>query len=466
MKSSHMSRRALLQATGLSAGLLPLLNAGTARAAAGPKRLVVFAWPNGIHPPEFWPTGTEADFKFGQILSPMEPFKKKMLILGGLDQSSFIGQLRPSDNRVTDAGWGHDAYLTLLSGERFSEYGEGEAKIAGDTIDLFVADEIAKRTMLPFRSLQVGARTDSGFQNCISARARTEGTTPENDPIRLWTKLFEGRSMPAPKLDASRIERRSILDFVGRDLESFAKSVSPEDRDKVNSHLASVRQLEQQFAGNNAGALCNSPAKSAAFDEEKNENYPKLVRVQMDLMVAALKCDLTRVISYNLTNTGGSDVVFSWLGSEFTGAGDEFPIRSHHDIAHQQGRSAAHLQRYVGVNKWYYEQFAYFIDQLNKIPEGDGTMLDNTVVMITNVSGSNHMAVGLPVVLVGSCGGYFKTGRLLKYGGWANRAEKYWEHAGIPLNQLLVSLGNAMDVPITKFGHSMFPAGPLPGLTG
>lgn len=463
MKRTNISRRALLQATGLSAGLLPLLNAGSAR-AAGPKRLVVLTWPNGIHPPEFWPTGTETDFKFGQIMASMEPFKNKMLILGGLDQNAFIGQLRPSDNRRTDAGWGHDAYLSLLTGERYLDYREGAAKVLGDSIDMRIADEIAKTTKLPFHSLQIGARTASGFQSCISARARTEGTTPENDPVRLWTKLFEGRSLPAGKLDTTRVERRSILDYVGKELESFSQSVSPEDRDKVKAHMTSVRELEQQFSGDGISAGCTSPDKPATFDLRSNDNYPKLVKLQMDLMVAALKCDLTRVISYNMTNTGGSGVIFSWLGSEFTGPGDEYPNRDHHDIAHQQGRSAAHLQRYVGLNKWYYQQFAYFIDQLNKIPEGTGTMLDNTVVLITNVMGVNHMAVGLPFVLVGSCGGYFKTGRLLKYGDWAGKADRYWQNKGIPHNQLLVSLANAMDVPITQFGSSEFPTGPLPGL--
>lgn len=112
----------------------------------------------------------------------------------------------------------------------------------------------------------------------------------------------------------------------------------------------------------------------------------------------------------------------------------------------------------------FYEKITDFIRDLATTREGDGTMLDNTAVVITNVMGGNHYCTGLPTVIVGGCGGYFRTGgRYLKYGDWQRQRVFHWDIKGVPHNGLLVALGNAMDVPMEYFGDPKY-GGELPGL--
>jgi hypothetical protein len=170
----------------------------------------------------------------------------------------------------------------------------------------------------------------------------------------------------------------------------------------------------------------------------------------MDLAVAALACDATRVITLQLNNGNGVGVVFHWLGIE--GKGKEFPVRDHHDVAHRPGENNADKIR---VDGWYVQQAAHLIGRLASVRSGGDRLLDHTALLFGNHmgNGAGHTSKDLPWVLAGSANGYFQTGRYLRL------------PARTPVNGVLVSLANAMGVPTETFGDPRY-GGELAALRG
>jgi ribosomal protein L30/L7E len=174
-------------------------------------------------------------------------------------------------------------------------------------------------------------------------------------------------------------------------------------------------------------------------------DLPKILKAHLDLIVGAFTCDITRVASL-IATPSRSDVVMSWLGLNM----------AHHEMSHQS--DAAGAPGLIKVNTWYAQQIADFITALKAVPEGNGTLFDNTVILWCNELGIGniHSHTRVPFLLAGSCGGYLKTGRYLSF------------PQGTPHNNLLASIALAMGVGLTNntFGDPAFCTGPLPGLTG
>jgi Protein of unknown function (DUF1552) len=164
----------------------------------------------------------------------------------------------------------------------------------------------------------------------------------------------------------------------------------------------------------------------------------------MDITAMALRCDITRSVSICWADDGGyRPVTLPWLDIN----------SSFHDIAHQ---GATGYPTKIKADKWFYEQVARLAKGLDEGLEGTETALDHSVIVVGNdmAEGASHYVGGLPFVLVGSCGGYFKTGRTAQLGNWAGKQGEYWKgDAGVPHNKLLATLANAMDVPTTSFGE-------------
>ncbi len=442
-----VSRRAFLAGLGASGALLPLLPSEQAhgQAAAVPKRLLVVSWSNGYVMDAWRPKGNESAFTLGDILSPFEKLKSKLTVIDGL------GQRVHYEANAGALGWGkeqwfggHDANPGVLTGVPCAAYRDNYETSGGDSIDQYVATELAKTTNLPLRSVVVGPWSSGGYGGTISYKGSSTGITPESDPFNLFKTMFAGRALPMGQFDKGRAARKSVIDYLGGNLTNFSSRMGTEDKAKIESHLAAVREIERQLESN-VTLTCKAPTLPDAFDTKNNvANYPKALKVFGDLLVAGFRCDLTRVASLVLSDVGGDDLVFSWLGDEFTGSGDEYPLRQYHDITHNQDRSAEHKRRKIRVEQWFFEQVAYIAEQLEATPEGTGTMLDNTLIVVTNTMGSNHDSKIQPFTLIGNLGGYFKTGRSLKYpvtGG-----------LGTAHNQLLVSIANAMGVNGAAFG--------------
>ena len=444
-----LSRRALLRGTagGIAIGLpwLAAMERPTA-AAAFPKRLVVFFSANGTIPSAWAPSGSETSFELGSILAPLEPHKQDLIIVDGVDNQ--VAYESPGDGHQTGMG----CMLTgmpLLEGTEFclgscddpnNTVGWG----GGISVDQHVANEIAKKTLTKFSSLEFGVQVKS---NTIWSRMSYAGADqpipPRDDPWQNFEDLFGDLTADPFGLAERRAKRHSVLDYVSSDFERLNSRLSGDDRIKLEQHLHAVREIEKRLdVANELGGACALPTLDAPVDVYKNDNFPLIAKLQMDQLVMALACDMTRVASIQFSRSV-SNTNFPWLGIE----------EGHHDLSHDADDNQASVDKLIKINTWYAEQFAYLIDKLAAVPEGDGSMLDNTVVLWCNElgKGNSHTRRDVPFVLAGSCGGYYKTGRYLSYDG-------------DPHNNLLLSLCHAMDAPVTSFGDPDNCTGELVGL--
>ncbi len=444
MIRSRPSRRELCRSLAGGAALLPLLDATReARGAGYPRRLVIVVATNGVLQKEFWPAagGDLSAQTLPALTAPLEPHKSDLLFVGGLEARNYTDAVNP--------GGGHFTYPILFTGSRGLKLGAGnyeQTLAAGPTVDQVIATEIAKRVSRPLRSLHLGLHeaTAGAIANmyCCFYRDRGAPIVPEINPARAFNTLFAASDKAsAPDFERIRAERRSILDFVARGLTRFYARLGREDATKVEAHLQSVREIENQIA-QLGSTRCDTLPTVPATDPSSSADYPKNMAAQMDLIVAALKCDMTRVATLQLGSFNGDRLMFPWLGIGGAGLKD-FPVRHYHDIAHSPGVNNDDKRR---VDVWYMQQFAALIQRLKNVPEGGGTMLDNTAVLWINHmgDGSLHDWHNLPCIIAGRCGGFFKPGRYVGAG------------QETPVNGLLIGLANAMEVPIATFGDPMY----------
>ncbi|HYH99450.1 DUF1552 domain-containing protein [Hyalangium sp.] len=439
-----LSRRTILRGLGGVAIALPFLEAMEAHAAvpAVPKRFVFVFSANGTIPPAWTPGGTEAAFTLGRVLSPLESHKSKLLILDNVDfRSAGYG---PGD--AHQKGMGH-----LLTGKELqsgSLFPGGDAGTVGWADGISVDQEIANRVGQNdrFPSLLFGVQT--GGANIWSRMSYSGPGTPlpaEDNPRNMFNRIFGNFNADPAGLAELRFRRQSVLDSTKQDFQKLQERLGSTDRQKVEAHLESVRQIERrlELEDQAVGADCLKPAQPAVMEHMKNDNFPAVGKLQMDLLVMALACNLTKVATLQWSRSV-SQVAFPWAGVS----------DRHHDLSHFGDSDAAVQEKLTQINFWYAQQFAYLLTEMSKIQEGDKTLLDNSVVLWGNElgKGNSHSLRDIPFVLAGSGGGYFRTGRYLKYtGAWHN--------------DLLVSVLNAMGVQTNTFGNPAHCKGPLANLT-
>jgi hypothetical protein len=465
----QMRRRELLQALG-GIGLVPLLQAGARGQAAGQpiRRLLVFYTPNGTVIPQWRPRGAETGFTVGRILAPLEPWRSKLLILGGVDMA------------LADAGFGshHTRGIGgLLTGRpilmgNFRSAGPPTAGWAsGVSIDQHIARAVGASSR--FRTLELGVQViDAEVRGRISYQGASQPLPPMESPYDAFDRVFAGgnpapgptpapgqpSSLPGgsdPRAERLRAQRRSVLDFLGQELGAVRAWVSADDRARLDAHLESVRDIERRLtpAGGGAGpgpvtpAGCQMPMVGSRMDVAAAANMPAVGKLQMDLAAAALACDLTRVITLQWTHAE-SNQSFPFIGVP----------GQHHAMSHAGDTDAAAQENLTKINVWYAEQLKYLLDRLAQYREGDATLLDNSVVLWANEvgKGNNHAHRDLPFLLAGGAGGRLRTGRFLDFMANGGR--------GQPHNNLLVSLAKLMGLPDTRFGDPAHSTGPLPGL--
>lgn len=421
--------------TGLGA-TLPLLASwpGVARASAFPKRFIVFTQPQGTLVDQMVVPGTsETTFDFGPILASLAPHRDGVVVVQGIDDQTntldgtYNGHTRCCLNLLPATGmvWrpGAGGVLTPTSA-------------GGPSLDQVIASRWAGLTAYP--SLEFGCYGSTMIGNTFLWRGIDEPVWAENDPNVMFDRLFGELVVASPaELDRLRARRQSVLDVVAANLEHVQTKLGADDQAKLESHLESVRALEQSLQGVQLGGACSVPTAPAAGVQPQDVD----MKAQIDLLVMSLACDLTRVAS--LTSAG--DPNWTWLNVDFP--------TGWHDAVHS-GEATPQLQDdLIDSFGWYTEQLAYLIAALKAVPEGEGTLFDNTLILFANVfsDGSAHSHQGKYYVLAGGAGGALTGGRLLTYDGDAH-------------NDLFVSILNALDFDDTTFGHPDFCTGPLPGL--
>ncbi len=435
MKSVHpvrLDRRAVLRGAGSIAVAIPFLEAmRPAWAQAQPKRFIAMFSSNGVIQDAWRPTGTETNFLLGRSLAPLEPFKSDVVVIQGLTLSA-KGAVHPA------------AMAGLLTGtpadDTFAR-GPGNAGWAtGPSIDQVIASEIAKKTRTRFKSLELGALTDSG-SDLGGFRMVFAGPSlpipPENNPLNAFKRLFTGLQQGGDTAALQKMiaQRRSILDAVKGEYERMKVRLGSEDRVKLDAHLVSVREIETDLLAlptANPSAACSQPAIGTP-----GSAMPAVAKAQMDIIVAALACDLTRVATLQLLRSGAQNS-YPWIGVN----------DKHHDLGHRPDSDTAARDKLVKIETWYAEQFAYLVGKLK-----EKGLLDSTLVLWGNELGvgNTHDRRNAPFVLAGRAGGALRPGRYLNY-------------PGVSHNNLLVSCGKAMDLELSTFGEPSWCQGPLRGL--
>jgi len=371
---------------------------GTAYAAAGKagsraieSRFVLWFNGNGI-PEKYWiPRETGPDFQFTPCLSPLTPYRDDIHVITGLDSPAA---------RLPGPGNSHYPSMSaLVSGQPFTGRGAG-----GPSIDQVIARKLGEESR--FRSLQIGVSQESfgeSIQRNMSWAGYDRPLPPEMIPHKLFDRLFGEREEGWIK------RKRSILDAISEDAKELRKNLPKEDELRVDEHLSAVRDLERAIAG-----LPPQYRKVDPPDEDGDmKDWPRIAKLQSDLLAAALATHQTRVASYMLTKGQGLSR-FPWLG---------YTAARHHDYTHADGKApgadGVEGQRILrDICRWHVQEFAYLVAKLKSIPEGDGTLLDHCALIYTHehAEANPHKNDGMAVIVAGHAG-KITTGRHTKTTG-------------------------------------------------
>ena len=456
----RFSRRNLLRGSLAATATLPLLDAqrATGQDAAPPTRLVVFATPNGTRNSLFWPTGTETNFQLNQFTKPLAAYQKKLTFLKGIRLNDSLQNGALGGTLGSEHARGTGGMLTarpLKSGTQFKSFGNTTSGWgSGQSLDQYLATKLAPNTT--FASMQLGVHVrDTEVRARISYAGADMPIPPREDPKDVFATLFGmptsgGTGGTDPALARLWAQRKSVFDLTRTETTRVLGLVGREDREKLEAHLAAMREVEARLVGapgssaSGGGSLCQPPTLTAV-DLSVDDEYAKAGQLQMDLAAAALACDQTRILTFQWSYSE-SEHLFQFLGK--TG--------NHHVISHDFSASGANFEAYNAIQTWYAEQLAYFLGKLDSYKEGAGSLLDNTLLLWATEIGesSQHDLTLMPYVLAGGAGGKVAPGRLLDFS--ANRRDN---------NQLLVSIAHALGVPeLNTFGDPSGAAGPLSGL--
>jgi hypothetical protein len=344
-----------------------------------PTRFVLWFNGNGIVERYWIPAETGADFTFTPCLAPLAPFRKDIHIVTGLDN--------PAARMPGPGNDHHRSMSALVTGCQFTGRGAG-----GPSIDQLIAAKIGGSTR--FRSLEIGVSQESfgeSIQRNLSWSGRDRALPPEMLPNKLFDRLFGAR-------DLGWVNRKkSVLDAVREDAAVLRKALGREDQTRLEEHLASIRDLERSIVSLPPEYRRVDPPE---FDGDMKD-WPRIAKLQSDLLVHALASGQTRVASYMLTKCQGL-ARFPWLG---------YTAARHHDYTHRDGKAPGadgpDGQRIMrDICRWHVEEFAYFLGRLKSTPEGDGNLLDRTCVIFIHehAEANDHKNNGLSVIVAGHAG--------------------------------------------------------------
>ncbi len=412
---------------------LPWLEIMTPAARAAqklpPRRFVTFFQPNGVYPKAWNVSGEGRNFALSPILEPLSGFKDDMLVLSGIDS----------------CGKGHvkltGAFLTGTAIEN---------GVNGVSVDQVVARQIGRGTR--FASIELGTEPPRqgmagddpiALANTVSWSSPTQRIAPEISPRAAFDRLFRDPSSPEARRAAE--DRRSVVDLVLEDAKRLQRMASGRDKEKIEEYLAGVRGVEQQIE-----RTMNPPAPEwtpLAAPEMKRPpagipiSKDQHMKLMLDLLVLALQTDTTRVATF-MSAHGFSRQNFTFL---------EGVKNDHHGMSHHKNQEAL-VREYTTVSRWYAAQVNYLLTKMRAIDEGNGSLLDNSVVLYGSEmkDGNGHIKEDLPLVLVGKGQGRMQGGRHLVF------------DKGTPLANLHLTLAQQFGAEIGSFNDMS--TGTLSGL--
>lgn len=434
----RMQRRALLTGLGVAglAPFIPLLNASAQEGI--PKRLLLFFTPHGTVWDAWVPQGSETDFTLGPILQPLDRHKQKLVVLAGLNMRD-VGNVFPHTKGLPRLWTGSN----LLENRDFSRGGLSFGFASSPSVDQVIAKRLGTATEYP--SLEFGVRSGGSHPAMrMIYKDANQPLPPATDPWAIFERLF-GMS-GGPSGDALLAERKSVLDLVQAELGELNQRVAIDDQRKISAHLEAIRATEKRLAeraATRADAL-NGPVLGPRVDPNQGANMPAVLDRQIELIASAFAADLTRVASLQFTIGDVDNSSYPWVGFN----------DGHHITTHRGDSDTGARNSLIKIYTWYADRFAYLLDKLNNIPEGDGTLLDNCIVVWGSEvgKGNNHSGSRAPFIAAGGASKAFRTGRFLQYSN------------DVLHNRLLVSMCHAMGLTdVSTFGSLDQGQGPLDG---
>jgi hypothetical protein len=468
-----ITRRSLIKrvAAGTVAGavapLLPVLESKAEAQTAPPKRLMLVYWSGGTSFGNYLPTGTETDWAMSAQMKALEPYKKKITVYANIRRSQ--DNSKGSHQAGTSGIW---------TAARMLGTGTG-AWVSHPSIDAIINKMVPQQTEIPILNLDAMSQDPGNLRGNTTYDLDCRPVHGEMDPSRTFDRLFTNGIIPPPTTGAPtdptageklRAQRKSVLDVVRNELQSLQMRLGGQDRKKLDQHLEQLRSAELRLSmpiNPGGGAIPGWRPPTAdqvpkmEYTFKFQDNYPKLVPLHFDMALAALASDKSRLVTLQL-NQGNGDIVYRWIGVN----------TPHHALTHK-GDSDPGLG---AIQRWYYERFADFLGKMDSVREGNGTLLDNTLVVIGNefISASSHDTDPWPVFIAGSGGGRFKPGRYVKFPEAGNGAGGPRLFPGDPITktnqpfhtQFLTSVCNYMGAMVPRVGDpSCGPDGPLPNFT-
>jgi hypothetical protein len=426
LTAKRVSRRQVLRGAGVGLAL-PLLDAmlPAARAIAqeivAPKRFGAVFVPHGERPGFWTPDNVGAGFEPSVILAPLAPHRDHLTVVSQLANPV-------AGHGVTVASW--------LSGTIPKRTVAEDVK-AGKTIDQVIADKIGGDTVL--KSIEAATEDFTGYIggcdpgyacayfNTLSWASETEPLPMEINPRNLFERMFGRPGTAAQRLERMRLGS-SILDSVGGDLTRLSHELGPQDRSRIDDYLSHVRQTEQRIerAERQSAVEVEIPDAPVGIPD----SFAEHVGLQLELIALAYQVDLTRVFTFMMSRDV-TQRTYPEIGI----------TEPHHAMSHHQGNEEM-KKNLVKLNVYHMTLFEKFIARLASTPDGDGTMLDNTMVLFGSgmSESNNHERTDLPTLLVGGFGGR---------GSLHVRAEPE-----TPIANFMLSLGQHFGVEMDRYGIS------------
>ncbi|TVP97725.1 MAG: DUF1552 domain-containing protein [Planctomycetaceae bacterium] len=445
IRGAALSRRSLLRGAGVVMGL-PSLEAMSpfARSAFAaptpadkrPVRMACLFFPNGVIQPKWECKGEGDEWELSETLSPLASMKAKINVIDGLTHDNG----RAHKDGAGDHARAGASFLTSARPLKTSSRVH-----LGVSVDQICAQQLSGQTRLPSIELGlVGSRNagscDSGYScaysSNISWRNETTPMAKETIPRLAFERLF-GSGDTHERRERNEV-RRSILDVVSQDAKKLIKQVGDTDRRKLDEYFSGVRELEIRIEQAERADREALPDLEVPYG--RVEAFREHARLMFDLMVVAFQTDATRVATFMLDNAGGN--------RSYTEVGVK---ESHHGISHHRNDPEL-VGKLEKIDHYLVEQYAYFLEKLDAVADGDGTLLDNSMILYGSGlgDGNRHTHHDLPIVLAGGAGGQIRTGRRLKY------------ETDTPMGNLFLSMLEMMGTPAERVGDS---SGRLTGLS-
>lgn len=438
MSSSPLHRRTVLRGGSATAMALPFLDimqpasAATATATA-PTRMACVFFPNGAIMDQWKPKGEGKDFELNSSMKALEEHRDDLLIMSGLTQHHGRANGDGGGDHARNAG-------SFLTGAQPRKTSGADIEV-GISIDQAVAQKIGHKTRLP--SIELGIERgrnagscDSGYSCAystnISWKSATTPTSKEINPRLAFERLFGNRELAATTERRNRF-RKSILDFVGEDARRLNGKLGGTDRRKLDEYFSSVREIEQRI--DRANHLRPQEIPEMDLPDGVPPQLSEHIRLMYDIMTLAFQTDSTRVATFMVGDAGCNR------------AYREVDVKNgHHELSHHREHKDK-MEQIARIDKFLVEQFSGFLSRLKSVKEGEGNLLDNSMILYGSaISDANrHSHHDLPIILAGKGGGVLETGRVLNFDNET------------PLNNLFLSMNDIMGAGIKEIGDSTGP---------